>query len=366
MDHELSALLKPLRERIDALDVQLLTLLNQRAQMALEVGKLKHDLDAPVFQPERELQVIARLQELSQGPLHDGHIVAIWRQIMAASRALEKKLTVAFLGPAGTYSEQAMYTYFGDVVQGIPCLSIDEVFRLVEAKAFDFGIVPLENSTEGAVSRSLDLLLQTPLMISGEVSLPISHNLLTATDSLQGVSRVCAHSQALAQCQHWLSLHLPHLAREAVASNAQAAQMAAQDPSIAAIGSERAASCYDLKIMHAKIQDEPHNRTRFIVLGGSVPEATGNDRTSLILSVENKAGAVYQMLEPFARHQVSMTRLESRPAKSGAWEYYFYIDVAGHRTDAPVASALAELEQDAVFIKILGSYPCAQVPQIHG
>ncbi len=366
MDSELHALLKPLRERIDAIDVQLLALLNQRAQLALEVGTLKQGFDAPVFQPEREMQVIARLQKRSQGPLHDAHIAVIWRQIMAAHRALEKKLTAAFLGPAGTYSEQAMYAYFGEIIEGAPCLSIDDVFRLVETNTADFGIVPLENSNEGAVSRTLDLLLQTPLMISGEISLPISHNLLTRTGNLQGVTRICAHAQALAQCQHWLSIHAPHVAREAVASNAQAAQMAAKDLSIAAIASERAATCYDLRIAHAKIQDDPHNRTRFVVLGGALPEATGNDQTSLIFSAENQPGAVYRMLEPLARHQVTMTRLESRPAKSGAWEYYFYIDVEGHRTDAPVAAALAELEQEAAFIKILGSYPRAQVSQAYG
>lgn len=356
----LISLIKPLRARIDAIDDQLVALLGKRAELAYEVGQLKKDFNAPVFQYERELQVIARLQALNNSRLRDQHITAIWREIMAASRALETQLTAAFLGPVGTYSEQAMYAYFGHSMHGLPCESIDKVFHAVVAQMADFGVAPIENSTEGAVSRTLDLLLQSPLGISGEVALPIHHCLLTRSGGLVGVTRVCAHAQALAQCQQWLSTHTPYLTREAVPSNAQAAQMAVQDPSLAAIAGEHAATQYGLQIVHTMIQDDLHNRTRFVVIGGPSPEPTGDDQTSLIFSVKNEAGAVFRMLEPFARHRVSMTRFESRPAKSGVWEYFFYIDIAGHRADAPLAAALVELEQKAAFIKILGSYPRAR------
>ncbi|GAB2910522.1 prephenate dehydratase [Paraburkholderia jirisanensis] len=360
MDDELNSRLKPLREKIDVIDTQLIALLNQRAAVALEVGEVKKHFNAPVFRPEREQQVIARLQEMSDGPLADDHISAIWREIMAASRALEQDIHVAFLGPAGTYSEQAMHEYFGQSVEGLACASIDEVFRSVEAGAAEFGVVPIENSSEGAVSRTLDLLLQTQLLIGGELALPIHHNLLAQSGDLAGVKRVCAHAQALAQCQHWLSANAPHLERQAVSSNAEAARMAAEDPSIAAIAGDRAATQYGLQIVSALIQDDPHNRTRFVMIGKQPTGASGYDKTSLIVSVANEPGAMFKLLEPLARHGVSMTRFESRPARVGTWEYYFYIDVEGHRDEPHVAAALAELGQKAALLKILGSYPRAR------
>jgi len=360
MEDELNSKLKPLRDRIDALDAQLIALLNQRAAVAMEVGEIKKHYDAPVFRPEREMQVIARLQQMSDGPLRATHIGAIWREIMAASRSLEKTQTVAFLGPVGTYSEQAMFEYFGQSIDGLPCPSIDEVFRAVEAGAAEFGVVPVENSTEGAVSRTLDLFLQMQLLIGGELALPIHHNLLTQSGALAGVTRVCAHPQALAQCQHWLSANAPQLERQPVSSNAEAARVAAADPSVAAIAGERAAAHYGLQIAHAMIQDDPHNRTRFVMIGKMPTGRSGNDQTSAIVSVKNEPGAVYRLLEPLARHGVSMTRFESRPARVGTWEYYFYIDFEGHRDDARVAAALEELGSKAAFVKILGSYPRAR------
>ena len=360
MNDELNSRLKPLRDRIDEIDAQLIALLNQRAAIALEVGEVKKHYNAPVFRPEREQQVIARLQSMSAGPLVDEHISAIWREIMAASRALERPIMTAFLGPAGTYSEEAMHEYFGHSIEGLPCLSIDEVFRAVEAGAAEFGVVPAENSSEGAVSRTLDLLLQTQLSIGGEIALPIHHNLLTQSGGLDGVTRVCAHAQALAQCQRWLATHLPHLERQAVSSNAEAARIAAADAGVAAIAGDRAAARYGLQAAYTLIQDDPHNRTRFVVIGRAPAGQSGLDQTSLIVSVKNEPGAVFKLLEPLARHGVSMTRFESRPARVGTWEYYFYIDVEGHREDAPVAAALAELEKKAAFLKILGSYPRAR------
>ncbi len=279
---------------------------------------------------------------------------------MAASRALEQTIRAAYLGPIGTYSEQAMREYFGQSIEGLPCPSIDEVFRSVEAGAAEFGVVPVENSTEGAVSRTLDLLLQTQLVIGGELALPIHHNLLTLTGDLNGVTRVCAHAQALAQCQRWLSTHVPNLERQAVSSNAGSGPAAADDPSIAAIAGDRAATHYGLQVMYAAIQDDPHNRTRFVMIGKDPSGASGYDQTSMILSVKNEPGALVKLLEPLARHGVSMTRFESRPARVGTWEYYFYIDIEGHRDDAAVAAALAELDAKAAFLKILGSYPRAR------
>jgi chorismate mutase/prephenate dehydratase len=360
MDDDLNSRLKPLRERIDAIDAQLIALLNQRAAVALEVGEVKKHFNAPVFRPEREMQVIQRLQDMSDGPLGSDHISAIWREIMAASRALEQTIRAAFLGPVGTYSEQAMFEYFGHSIEGVPCPSIDEVFRSVEAGAAEFGVVPVENSAEGAVSRTLDLLLQSSLTIGGELALPIHHNLLTSTGKLDGVTRVCAHPQALAQCQRWLTANVPHLERQAVSSNAEAARLAVNDPTVAAIAGDRAATHYGLGAVFTHIQDDPHNRTRFVMIGKQPTGASGHDQTSLIVSVANEPGAVFKLLEPLAVHGVSMTRFESRPARVGTWEYYFYIDVEGHRDDSSVAAALAELGQKAAFLKILGSYPRAR------
>lgn len=358
MDEELNLKLQPLRDRIDTLDAQLLALLNERAAVVLEVGEVKKALSAPVFRPERELQVIARLQQLgAAGPLRPEHVEAIWREIMSASRSLEREMTIAYLGPVGTYSELAMTSFFGQSVKGLPCPSIDDVFRAVEAGGADFGVAPVENSTEGAVSRTLDLMLDTTVAIGGEIAVPIHHNLLTRSGTLDGVRRVCAHAQALAQCQEWLFRHAPTLERQAVSSNAEAARLAAEDPTLAAIAGDRAAAYYGLQAVASLIQDDPHNRTRFVIIGGASPVPTGRDQTSMILSVKNEPGAVFRMLEPFARHGVSMTRFESRPARRGAWEYWFYIDIEGHSADENVAAALSELDRGAAFIKILGSYP---------
>lgn len=351
--------LKPLRDQIDAIDAQLLALLNQRARVAQEVGHVKAETNAPVFRPEREAQVLARVAENNSGPLASADLQSIFREIMSACRALEKRVVVAFLGPAGTYSEQAVWQQFGQAVEGLPCVSIDEVFRSVEAGTADFGVVPVENSTEGTVNRTLDLLMQTSLSISGEVALPVQHSLMSRGGSMEGITRICAHSQALAQCQAWLNQHYPHIERQALASNGEAARVASEDPNVAAIASEAAAKRYGLAIAHAHIQDDPHNRTRFFVIGSLKPGVSGRDQTSLVLSVPNKSGAVYELLAPLARHGVSMTRFESRPARTGRWEYYFFVDVEGHAQEPRVAQALDELQSQAALFKVLGSYPHA-------
>lgn len=349
--------LKPLREKIDAIDAQLLDLLNQRARVAQEVGHVKAETNAPVFRPEREAQVLRRLGERNPGPLPTSDIQTIFREVMSACRALERRVIVAYLGPVGTFSEQAMYKHFGHAVEGLPCASIDEVFRATEAGTADFGVVPIENSSEGAVNRTLDLLLQTTLSISGGLSIPVHHSLMTRSGTMDGVTRICAHSQTLAQCQVWLKLNYPDIERHAVASNGEAARMAADDPTVAAIAGEIAGEHYNLGVVKAHVQDDPHNRTRFAIIGRLMPGPSGKDQTSLVLAVPNKAGAVYNMLAPLAKHSVSMTRFESRPARIGTWEYYFYVDVEGHAQEKKVADALEELKQGAPFFKVLGSYP---------
>lgn len=349
--------LKPLREKIDAVDAQILALLNARAELAQQVGHLKAHTNAPVFRPEREAQVLRGVAERNPGPLPNLEIQLIFREIMSACRALERRVTVAYLGPAGTFSEQAVFQQFGHAIVLLPCISIDEVFRTTEAGTADFGVVPVENSSEGTVNRTLDLLLQTSLSISGELSIPVQHSLMTISGDFAGVTKICAHSQALAQCQAWLNQHYPAIERIAVASNGEAARMASLDASIAAIAGESAGAQYELQVVHAHIQDDPHNRTRFAVVGNLQCAASGKDQTSLVLAVPNKAGAVYTLLAPFMQFGVSMTRFESRPARTGTWEYYFYVDVEGHQHDESVARSLNELRNSAAFFKILGSYP---------
>ena len=349
--------LLPLREQIDAIDAQILDLLSQRGKVAQQVGHVKAETNAPVFRPEREAQVLRGVAERNPGPLKDRDVQTIFREIMSSCRALEKRVTVAYLGPSGTFSEQAVFQQFGSAIETLPCVSIDEVFRATEAGTADFGVVPVENSSEGAINRTLDLLLATTTTISGEVSIPVHHSLMSKTGSMDGVKTVCAHSQALAQCQVWLNQHYPGIERRAVASNAEAAVLASQDPSVAAIASEMAGEQYQLGVVQAHIQDDPHNRTRFVVIGQLQTGPSGRDRTALVLAVPNKAGAVYNLLAPLSKHGVSMTRFESRPARIGTWEYYFYVDIEGHVHDAAVARALEELKDNAAFFKVLGSYP---------
>jgi chorismate mutase / prephenate dehydratase len=350
-----------LRERIDALDRELLALLNRRAGLAVEVGEIKKRQGSVVFRPEREAQVIDGLKAVNPGPLRNESVAPIWREIMSACRSLETPMRVAYLGPAGTFSEQAALGFFGSSIVRVPCTSIDEVFRATAATAADFGVVPVENSTEGVVARSLDLFLSTPLFIIGETSLLVRHNLLRLQPSLEGVQAVCAHPQALAQCHGWLSNHLPHVERRPVASNAEGARLASQEPGLAAIASDRAASEWGLHVAAPAIQDDPHNRTRFAIVTHPerhpAPKASGHDCTSLVVSVTNRPGAVHDMLVPLKKHGVSMTRFESRPARSGQWEYYFYIDVQGHPDDPVVAAALVELRSACAFFKLLGAYP---------
>lgn len=353
------AALSALRDEIDAIDARVLALLNERARVAQRVGDLKRasDPDAQVFRPEREAQVVRRLCDANEGPLADEAVGFIYREVMSACRALERSATVAYLGPEGTYSEQAVIRQFGRSVARRPCATIDEIFRDVEARASDFGIVPIENSTEGAVNRSLDMLLNSPLRIVGEVSLAIDHHLLTRSGTMDGIARIGAHPQALAQCLAWLDHHYPGIERTSFASNALAAKTAAEDATLAAIAGDLAIERYGLVSVASHIQDVARNVTRFAVIGSIATLPSGRDRTSIVFSVANKSGAVHEALEPLARHGVSMTRFESRPARTGVWVYHFYIDVEGHEADLPVAAALRDLREATGFFKVLGSYP---------
>lgn len=356
--------LPELRIQIDSLDLELLTLLNRRAALAHEVGEIKQVEGSPVFRPEREAQVVSALQARNPGPLKDSSLAVIWREIMSACRALEAAQRVAYLGPAGTFSEQAAIQYFGSSIERVMCGSIDEVFRATAAGSAEFGVVPVENSTEGVISRSLDLLLSSPLHIVGETSLLVRHNLLRLTASLDDIDVVYAHPQALAQCQDWLTAHLPNAERRAASSNAEGARLASSNPSWAAIASARAGSEFGLHVASHAIQDDAFNRTRFAVVclpqTLPAPPATGHDCISLIVSVPNKPGAVHDMLMPLKTHGVSMTRFESRPARSGQWEYYFYIDIKGHPSDPHVALALKDLRGLCAFYKVLGTYAVAE------
>jgi len=357
----MTANLADLRVQIDALDRELLSLLNRRAQIAEQVGELKKREGTPFFRPDRVAQVIEQIQQANQGPLKNEHVAAVWREIMSACLALESPVRVAYLGPAGTFSEQAALQFFGASIEHVPCVSIDEVFRATAAGSASYGVVPVENSTEGVVSRSLDLFLNSPLHIVGEISLMVRHNLLRLSESLEGIEAVYAHPQALAQCQGWLTTHLPHADRRTASSNAEGARLATTNPSWAGIASDRAATQFGLYTAAHAIQDDAFNRTRFAVvcLPQTLPSppASGKDCVSLVVSVPNRPGAVHDILMPLKAHGVSMTRFESRPARSGQWEYYFYIDLQGHPSQDHVKAALADLQQLCAFYKVLGTYP---------
>ena len=356
-----SQALLALRDQIDGLDKQLLELLNQRARVAEQVGEIKRAEGTPFFRPDRVAQVIEKIRAANPGPLKGEHVAAIWREIMSACLALESPQRVAVLGPVGTFCEQAAIEYFGGAADLVYCASFDEVFHATASGSAQFGVVGVENMTEGVVTRSLDLFLHTPCHVVGEVSLLIRHNLMRKEPSMHGIEAVLAHPQALAQCQNWLNKHLPDVERRAVSSNAEGSRLAATNPAWAALGSERASTLFGLHITAHAIQDEAYNRTRFAVIclpqTMATPPATGRDCTSLVVSVPNRPGAMHDLLVPLKTHGVSMTRLESRPARTGQWDYYFYIDLDGHPSQPNVAGALAELREHCAFFKMLGAYP---------
>ncbi|MET0734015.1 MAG: prephenate dehydratase [Casimicrobiaceae bacterium] len=347
------------RAAIDTLDSEILARLNERAAHAKAIGALKADSGGPAYRPEREAQVLARLAAANAGPLSNEAVTGVFREIMSACLALEQRLRVAYLGPAGTFSHAALAKHFGRFVESVPQGTIDDVFRAVESGRTDFAVVPVENSTEGAVGRTLDLMCATELTICGEVNLRVDQNLLSNAGALDKITRVYSHAQSLSQCVQWLAKHLPAVPRVAVASNAEAARLAVSEAGAAAIAGEIAASLYGLAVLAPHIEDEPNNTTRFWVLGRLAVAPSGRDKTSLVMSAPNRPGAVHSLLEPFAKHGVSMSRFESRPARTGLWEYLFFVDLAAHRDDPIVSAALDELAARAPFLKLLGSYPAA-------
>lgn len=349
--------LKQLRDKIDMIDSQLLKLMSDRAGLAQEIGQIKN---GTAYRPEREAQVLARLCEINPGPLPNEHIVQLFTEVMSLCRSMEEPLTVAYLGPRGTFSEEAALKRFGGVVTTLACTSIDDVFRTVESSAANYGVVPVENSTEGAVGRSLDLLLQTPLKVCGEIALPIHQLLLARHADLARITKIYSHPQSFSQCHEWLNANLPHLtglARINAASNADAARLAAEDENAAAVAGRKAGEVFGLTVCAENIEDDPNNTTRFLVIGREEVAPSGKDKTSLVISAKNLPGAIHGLLAPFADHGVSMSRLESRPSRAGLWEYVFFVDIEGHQQDARVAKALQELQEKAAFLKVLGSYP---------
>ncbi|GMR07109.1 MAG: prephenate dehydratase [Gammaproteobacteria bacterium] len=353
--------LKKIRERIDELDTAIQSLINERASCAQEVARIKNEAgdSATFYRPGREADILRSIKERNQGPLSNEEMARLFREIMSACLALEQPLSIAYLGPEGTFTQSAALKHFGHSVTTVSMSSIDEVFREVESGAANYGVVPVENSTEGMITHTLDSFVNSSLKICGEVELRIHHHLLSRADNLADIRTVVSHSQSLAQCREWLDANLSSCERLAVSSNAEAARMIKEDRTRAAIAGETAAEIYGLDILAKNIEDEPDNTTRFLVIGKQIVSATGVDKTSLLVSADNTSGALSRLLQPLADNSVSMTRIESRPSRQGMWEYIFFIDLEGHVDDENVSNALKQLKQGAALLKVLGSYPRA-------
>ncbi|MBV8853636.1 MAG: prephenate dehydratase [Sinobacteraceae bacterium] len=355
--------LEAVRSQIDTIDEQIHALINERARLAQQVGisKTRDGRTVDFYRPEREAQVLRMARARNRGPLRNEEILRLFREIMSACLAQQEPLKVAYLGPEGTFTQAAVLKHFGHSVRGLPLSSIDEVFHEVEAGSADFGVVPIENSTEGTVNHTLDRFLNSPLKICGEVELRIHQSLMGLMASLERIERICSHPQSLAQCRVWLDENLPGIERVAVASNAEGARRARDEKGTAALAGDTAAEVYGLKILAADIEDRPDNTTRFFVLGRKLFSPSGDDRTTLLVSIghTDAPGALYRLLEPLSQHQVSMTRIESRPSHRRKWDYIFFIDIEGHAEDAHVALALEQLQQRASLYRVLGSYPKA-------
>lgn len=357
---KLSARLSALRGKIDQLDEKIQQLINERARCAQDIATLKQQSGAANFyRPEREVDVLQRVIARNRGPLPNEEMARLFREIMSACLALEMPMKIAFLGPEGTFTQAAALKHFGHSVSTVPLAGIEEVFREVESGAAHFGVVPIENSTEGVVSHTLDMFMNSPLRICGEVELRIHHHLLGKGKSVKGATRVVSHQQSLGQCREWLDANLPGVERVAVASNAEAARLASKDARAVAIAGSSAAEIYGLNVLVSNIEDEPDNTTRFLIVGRLDPLPTGDDKTSLLISGPNRSGSLMGLLVPLSRHRINMTRIESRPSRRSLWEYVFFVDIDGHVQDARVRKALAELEKSAAFLKWLGSYPKA-------
>ena len=352
--------LNRLRDEIDDLDKHIQELINKRARCAQEVAKIKSNSDiASYYRPEREADVLRKVVQRNQGPLSSEEIARLFREIMSACLALESPLKIAFLGPEGTFTQEAALKHFGHSIETVPLGAIDEVFREVESGSTHFGVVPIENSTEGVINHTLDMFMNSSLKICGEVELRVHHHLMSKTKDLASIKKVYTHQQSMAQCREWLDAHMPKVEREIVGSNAEAARIAASKKGAAAIASDSAAQIYELDILAEKIEDKPDNTTRFLVIGTLGALQGENDKTTLLVSSNNKPGALFDLLEPMAKHGINLTRIESRPSRQGLWEYVFFLDVDGHIQHDNVRKAVAELEERTAFVKHLGSYPKA-------
>jgi chorismate mutase/prephenate dehydratase len=356
--------LHSIRDSIDDIDRRIHDLLNERAKYAQQVGKSKRSAGlstADFYKPEREAQVLRKALERNKGPLRNEEIARLFREIMSACLAQQEPLKVTFLGPEGTFSQQAVLKHFGHSVRALPLGSIGEVFEEVQAGHADFGVVPIENSTEGTVNNTLDMFLTSPLKICGEVELRINQHVMGRMHGLEKIVRVCSHQQSLAQCRQWLDEFLPNAERVAVSSNAEAARRARDEDGTAAIAGQAAAEVYGLNVIVPEIEDAPDNTTRFLVIGRKLFNASGNDKTTLLVSAGDtqSPGALHRLLGPLAQHRISMTRIESRPSRRRKWDYVFFIDVVGHADQHPLSTALAELKEQTSLFRVLGSYPCA-------
>ena len=358
------AALAEIRKRINSIDEQIQSLINDRAKIAQQVGVAKGDLASAVdyYRPEREAEVLRNVLERNKGPMRDEEMLRLFREIMSACLAQQEPLKIGFLGPEGTFTQTAVYKHFGHSVRALPFHTIDEVFQEVESGAADFGVVPIENSTEGSVNNTLDMFLTSPLKISGEIELKIEQHLMSKFKGLENIERICAHEQSLAQCRGWIREHLPHIELIGMSSNAAGARRARDEDGTAAIGPEVAADVYELNIMVNNIEDRADNATRFLVVGRQLLAPSGDDKSTILVSTRDTgggAGVLHHLLQPLAEYGVSMTRIESRPSQRRKWDYVFFIDIEGHAADSPVADALAALEKTSSLFKVLGAYPKA-------
>ena len=352
-----------IRKRIDEVDCQIQALINERARFAQAVGVSKGPMAGAVdyYRPEREAEVLRAVLERNEGPLRDEEMLRLFREIMSACLAQQEPLKVGYLGPEGTFTQTAVYKHFGHSVRGLPYSTIDEVFQEVESGAADFGVVPIENSTEGTVNHTLDMFLTSPLKIGGEIEMRIEQNLLGRLSGLEAIDRICAHEQSLAQCRGWLREYLPHVELIGVASNATGARRARDEAGTAAIGGDAAAEVYDLNVMVNNIEDRSDNSTRFLVIGRELLTASGKDKSTILVSTSGTGGAgiLHALLQPFAANGVSMTRIESRPSRRKNWDYVFFIDLEGHAEESPLKEALVELEKNSSLFRLIGAYPKA-------
>lgn len=354
--------LTEIRKRINDIDERLQALINERATIAQQVGVAKGELGSAVdyYRPEREAEVLRSVLERNEGPMRDEEMLRLFREIMSACLAQQEPLKIGFLGPEGTFTQTAVFKHFGHSVRALPFHTIDEVFQEVECGAADFGVVPIENSTEGSVNNTLDMFLTSPLKIAGEIELKIEQHLMGSVAGLENIERICAHEQSLAQCRGWLREFLPQVELIGMSSNAAGARRARDEDGTAAIGPEVAADVYELKILVNNIEDRPDNATRFLVIGRNLLSASGQDKTTVLVSAENtlgNAGVLHDLLQPFAEHNINMTRIESRPSRRKNWNYVFFIDIEGHAEESPVSEALAKLETNSSLFRILGAYP---------